>query len=124
MSYETEYTDEIVCPHCERKISYSIDYELSEDPTRIVCNNCDREIWASREIIYRYTTHKVIWKLDGEKKIDRCSLCSNYLNIKDEEDGYPNYNSSCTKHNRTILIDSSNNIESFCELRDTEADND
>lgn len=124
MSNNTDYTKNIVCPYCGHEKNDSCEYDLGEDPSRITCNNCGREIWVSREIIYRYTTHKVTWKLDGEKKIDRCSICSNYLNIKDEEDGYPNYNSSCVKHNRTILVDSGNNIESFCELESVEADDD
>lgn len=119
MSFETYYQKYIVCPHCGHKEGDSSSYDLGEDPIRIICNNCSKELWASREATYNYFTHKVVWKLYGDTKISRCKDCD-YL--KPADASKKEWDPCCLKSEEKIHIDTKNDIPDFCELESVEAD--
>jgi len=59
MSYNTEYTDEPVCPHCGHKIedAWEIDFE-GQECAKIDCPECDKPIEVCKNMSITYNTHK------------------------------------------------------------------
>lgn len=122
MNFETDYTDEITCPYCGYEEGDSWEYGDLESTGRVSCGSCGKEFWATRNVAITYSTEKVDWKLDGEKKIDRCANCSCFEKILIDFDGFKDFKKRCMKSDRSILVDENDNIERFCELESVEAD--
>lgn len=120
MGVNTEYTKYLICPICghENRDTDGID----ETPVREVCGGCGNEFWASANISISYSSEKVDWKLDGEKKIDRCSLCSNFEKVLKDYNGFQDYEKSCKKTGNSIVVNTDKNIAYNCPLDDTEVD--
>ena len=62
MEYETERTENIVCPHCgyEDRDSWEVDFGPGFDgDTTVVCGSCEKEFYASRMVDVCYTTRKL-----------------------------------------------------------------
>lgn len=53
---ETNYTDNLKCPHCGDENNDS--WEIQPDSGDHVCGNCDGEFFYEREISVTYTTTK------------------------------------------------------------------
>lgn len=120
--FDTDLTDEIVCPECGHEESDSWEYGDLESSGRVTCGRCSREFWATRNVSITYSTETVEWKLDGKKKIDRCSLCSHFEKKLIDCDGFKYPENHCKKSNKSILVNADDNIEYFCDLDDTEVD--
>lgn len=59
MVYDTEYTDEPVCPHCGCIISDAWDITFgNQECTIIDCDDCDKGIEVCRNISTSYNTYK------------------------------------------------------------------
>ena len=62
MRYETERTENIVCPYCgyEDRDSWEVDFGPGFDgDTTVVCGSCEQEFYASRMVDVCYTTKKL-----------------------------------------------------------------
>lgn len=54
---ETDYQDEIVCPHCGYRHRDS--WEVNSDDTNLECEDCGKEFLMTRVTEVYYTTKKV-----------------------------------------------------------------
>jgi transcription elongation factor Elf1 len=54
---DTEFTDELTCPHCGYE--HSDAWELSENDGEISCDRCSEEFSFVRNISISYTTKKL-----------------------------------------------------------------
>lgn len=62
MRYETERTDNIICPYCgyEDRDSWEVDFGPGFDgDTTVVCGSCEQEFHASRMVDVCYTTKRL-----------------------------------------------------------------
>lgn len=120
--FDTDCTDEIVCPYCGHVESDSWEHIELESSGRVICGDCGKEFWATRNVTILYSSEKVEWKLDGEKKIDRCSLCPCFEKVLEDHGVFKDHVKRCKKSNKSITVNAEENIEFWCELDDTEAD--
>lgn len=51
---ETDYTDEVICPHCGYE--YSDSWEMNEG--RHECSDCERPFEVTRNVVVTYSTEK------------------------------------------------------------------
>lgn len=62
MSYETQYTDEPICPHCGKSVSdaWEINFGATGDEeTELECGHCEKPFTVSRRITVKYCTSKL-----------------------------------------------------------------
>lgn len=58
---DTQYTDEIICPHCghaEPGSDYQIDARDDGDEFTATCPHCDKEFTGTLHVKYKYSTHR------------------------------------------------------------------
>lgn len=63
---DTEYKDEVICPHCGAEQSEEIRYEhisihgTEDGPQEQDCESCDKPFWVQEYVSRNYTTLKTV----------------------------------------------------------------
>lgn len=78
--FDTDYTDNIICPYCGCEIGDSWEVNFNSDTELIECFNCDELFHATKYVEVNYSTEKI--------KKGTCTICGKQNKALFDFDGF------------------------------------